>query len=130
MIQRQLLVGALVVVVAGLLTWLFWPTGGSGTSVQQAAGRLYQVKLTADDPHMGANTLTIDITPSTVDTVTIAPVMPQMGHALAPVTASAAEPGRYRAETTLPMTGQWEITVSLTGRAGADQVVIPLLVKG
>jgi hypothetical protein len=56
--------------------------------------------------------------------VTVEPAMPQMGHALAPITAGPAEPGRYEVgDVDLLMAGQWEITVSLN----AERVVIPLL---
>jgi YtkA-like len=116
--------GALIV---ALLVWLCWPSGDDGPTVQQATTGEHQVQLTVDDPRLGLNSLAVDIAPSTVDRVTVEPVMPQMGHALAPVTATAAGPGRYQAEITLPMTGQWEITVRL-GEAG--EVVFPLLVKG
>lgn len=56
--------------------------------------------------------------------------MAQMGHALAPVAAGPDGPGRFRAaDVGLPMSGQWEITVSLRGPGGPAQVVFPLLVK-
>jgi hypothetical protein len=56
--------------------------------------------------------------------VTVEPAMPQMGHALAPITAGPSEPGRYEVGgVDLLMAGQWEITVSLN----AERVVIPLL---
>jgi hypothetical protein len=127
--RRILVLAPAVAVLAAVLVFLLWPTGG-GPSVTQASGRLYQVRLTMDDPRRGTGVLTLDVTPSTVDTVSVEPVMPQMGHALSPVPAIPTAPGRYRAETTFPMTGQWEITVALRGPSGADQVVIPLLVKG
>jgi hypothetical protein len=127
--RRILVLAPAIVVLAAVLAFLLWPSGG-GPSVAQASGRLYQVRLTVDDPRLGTGVLTLDVTPSTVDTVTVEPVMPQMGHALSPVGATETAPGRYRAEITFPMVGQWEITVALHGPSGADQVVVPLLVKG
>ncbi|MFS8096742.1 FixH family protein [Lentzea alba] len=56
--------------------------------------------------------------------VTVEPAMPQMGHAIAPITAGPREPGHYQVGgVDLFMAGQWEITVSLS----AERVVIPLL---
>lgn len=127
--RRILILVPAVVVLAAVLTFLFWPSGG-GSSVAQASGRLYQVRVAAEDPRLGVSVLTIGVTPSTVDSVSIGPVMPQMGHALPPVPASPIAPGEYRAEATFPMAGQWEITVALHGPSGSDQVVVPLLVKG
>lgn len=118
-----------VAVAVALAVWLWWPSGSSA-SVQQATGKRYQVRLTVPDPRLGGNTLTLELAPSKADSVTVDPVMPQMGHALAPVPASPAGPGRYQAETTLPMTGQWEITVVVHDQSGADQIVFPLLVRG
>jgi nitrogen fixation protein FixH len=91
--------------------------------------------LSADNPKLGTNSLAVEVTdaagkPASLDAVTVEPVMPQMGHAFAPVTAVADGPGRYRAaETSLPMSGQWEIAVTLRGPGGTSQAVFPLLVK-
>ncbi|ANZ40179.1 hypothetical protein BBK82_33265 [Lentzea guizhouensis] len=71
--------------------------------------------------------------------VTVEPAMPQMGHAVAPITAAPLRPGHYRVGSVdLFMAGQWEITVSLstaststaslsTVSLSAGRVVIPLL---
>jgi nitrogen fixation protein FixH len=126
--------GVVAVVVAGLLAWLLWPSN-SGATVLTADTAQHSVRLSVDDPKQGANSLGLRITdhsgrPATVDSVTVEPVMPQMGHALSPVTAGAEAPGDYRAaDTVLPMPGQWEITVSLHAATGVEQVVFPLLVK-
>jgi hypothetical protein len=89
-----------------------------------------------DDPRAGPNSLGIEVTdragtPVAPDEVVVEPVMPQMGHAFAPVTAQPEGQGRFRAPTAdLPMAGPWQITVSLHDASGVDHVVLPLLVKG
>jgi nitrogen fixation protein FixH len=126
--------GVAAAAVVGLLAWLLWPSGDEATILTADTGQ-HSVQLSVDDPKQGANSLGLRITdhggrPATVDSVTVEPVMPQMGHALTPVTAGAEAPGSYRApDTVLPMPGQWEITVSLHAASGTEQVVFPLLVK-
>lgn len=120
--RRQFfLAAALVAVLAGVATWLLWP-GGEDAPRRIPAGP-YSIRL-ASTLHPGANTVEFDITdrqsaPAHPTRVTVAPAMPQMGHAVPPVAAAATGPGRYRAELDLPMSGQWEITVDLSGPAGA-----------
>jgi hypothetical protein len=130
----RLMFGAAALVVVGLLAWLLWPNGGQATVLTADTAR-HSVQLSVNDPKQGANSLGLRITdrggqPASVDSVTVEPVMPQMGHALSPVVAGAEAPGSYRAaDTVLPMPGQWEITVSLHAGGGTEQVVFPLLVK-
>ncbi|MBE1499226.1 hypothetical protein H4696_006326 [Amycolatopsis lexingtonensis] len=124
------LIVAVALVAAGLLTWLLWPGGGAKPTTQQAVSGPYTVQFSADRPRIGGNTFAVAVTGPAPDAVTIAPVMAQMGHALAPVPAGPDGPGRFRAaDVGLPMAGQWEITVSLRGPGGAAQVVFPLLVN-
>jgi hypothetical protein len=133
--QSLVIAAAVAVVAVATLAWLFWPKNSSGPTSAQAVAGPYSVTLSAENPKLGNNSLAIEVTdaagkPASLDVVTIEPVMPQMGHALAPITAGADGPGHYRAaETTLPMSGQWEITVILRGSTGTDQAVFPLLVK-
>ncbi|TCO48148.1 FixH family protein [Actinocrispum wychmicini] len=130
----KLTFGIAAAIVVGLLAWLLWPGSGSPT-VLTADTAQHSVQLSVDDPKQGANSIGLHITdhtgrPVTVDSVVVEPVMPQMGHALTPVTAGAEAPGSYRApDTELPMPGQWEITVSLRAAGDTEQVVFPLLVK-
>jgi hypothetical protein len=130
----RLVFGAAVAVVVGLVAWLLWPSSSQAT-VLSADTAQHNVKLEVDSPKQGANSIGLQITdragqPATVDSVTVEPVMPQMGHALTPVVAGSESPGRYRAAgTVLPMPGQWEITVSLHVASGTEQVVFPILVK-
>jgi nitrogen fixation protein FixH len=127
----KLTFGVAAVLVVGVLAWLLWPSGRTATVLTADTAR-HSVQLSVENPKQGSNTFGLRITdrggqPASVDSVTIEPVMPQMGHALAPVAAGAQAPGNYRAaNTVLPMPGQWEITVTLDG---TEQVVFPLLVK-
>lgn len=125
-----LLISVVAVLVAAILAWLLWPTGAGGSTVQRSAQGPYTVELSVDDPRQGGNVFGIVVTGAEPAVVTVEPVMPQMGHALAPSPAIAEGPGRYRTgDVLLPMPGQWEITVSLRGPAGSTRHVFPLLVK-
>ncbi|WP_280266773.1 FixH family protein [Nocardia wallacei] len=109
------------VVIAGLAAWLWWPEDGEEQSTRIPAGP-YLVRLTGP-LRVGANTVEFDITdrqenPATPTRVLVAPAMPQMGHAVPPATAEAIAPGHYRAAVELPMSGQWEITVDVSGPPG------------
>jgi hypothetical protein len=115
---------------------VFRATADSGATTTSASGSRYTVRLSVDDPRAGPNSLGIEVTdragtPVAPDEVVVEPVMPQMGHAFAPVTAQPEGQGRFRAPTAdLPMAGPWQITVSLHDASGVDHVVLPLLVKG
>jgi len=123
------LIAVVAVLATGLLAWLLWPSD-DGATVQRSTQGAYTVELSVTDPHQGGNVFTLEVSGATPDVVTLEPVMPQMGHALTPSPASVDGPGRYRTgHVLLPMPGQWEITVSLRGPAGATQHVFPLLVK-
>lgn len=130
-----LLIATVAVVVAGVLAWLWWPSAESGPTVLDASTASHSVRLSIDNPKAGDNTVSLTITDShgraaPLDEVTVEPVMPQMGHALVPVPAIATGDGAFRAApTALPMAGQWEITVTMRGAGGQDQVVFPLLVR-
>ncbi|EMD24386.1 FixH family protein [Amycolatopsis azurea] len=124
-----LLISVVAVLVAAIVAWLVWPSGG-GEQVQSSTQGPYTVRLSVEDPHQGGNVFALTVSGATPDVVTVEPVMPQMGHALAPSPAIAQAPGRFRTgDVLLPMSGQWEITVSLRGPSGSTQHVFPLLVK-
>ncbi|MTE17162.1 FixH family protein [Nocardia aurantiaca] len=125
MTRRNGLIAAAVVLVAALVTWWLWPSDNAKTLPRSAAGP-YQVRLSVSggSPRPGDNTVDLDITDqhgnaATPDRVSVEPAMPQMGHALPPSTAAAVTPGHYRATVTLPMPGQWEIAVRLSGAPGS-----------
>jgi len=133
--RRTIVAAAALVAVIALLALVFRATAGSGATTATASTPRYTVRLSVDDPRTGPNSLELEVTdaaghPATPEQVTVEPVMPQMGHALAPVTALPEAPSHYRAVTTdLPMAGPWQITVSLHDASGVDHVVLPLLVK-
>lgn len=122
MTAKRGLLTATVLVVAALLAWWLWP-GDSATAVSRMTAGPYSVRLDAGAPRTGDNAVNLEITTAqgesaTPDKVSLAPSMPQMGHALPPSTATAVTPGHYRATVHLPMPGQWEITVQLSGPQG------------
>lgn len=129
-----LLAAAAVLVLAGLAVFL-WPRGASGSTTASQSTATHTVALSMAEPKIGDNTVTLDVTdrrgqPAVLDTVRLEPVMPQMGHALPPLSAVAEGPGRYRARGHLfHMSGPWQLTVVLHGPTGSDRVVFPLLVK-
>ncbi|MET0134536.1 MAG: FixH family protein [Kibdelosporangium sp.] len=120
---------AAAAVVVAMLALLLWPSSPEAKTFTVQTVQ-HKVKLSVDDPRQGVNTFDLEVTdlagkPATVDSVTVELVMTQMGHALAPVPAARAEPGRFRAGAEITMPGQWEVTVSLPG---SEQAVFPLLV--
>ncbi|MEU3768900.1 hypothetical protein AB0E55_27920 [Amycolatopsis keratiniphila] len=124
-----LLISVVAVLAVAIVAWLVWPSSG-GVQVQRSTQGPYTVQMSVEDPHQGGNVFALTVSGATPDVVTLEPVMPQMGHALAPSPAIAEGPGRFRTgDVLLPMSGQWEITVSLRGPSGATQHVFPLLVK-
>ncbi|MER7212644.1 FixH family protein [Streptosporangium sp. NPDC020072] len=123
-----------VAVLAGAALWLLWPRGGSGPTVLRNGTEHYRVRLTVE--RSGTGPVTVDVAdlrgrPVTLRSVTVEPVMTNMGHALEPVPAVAQGPGRYRAERlALPMGGAWAFTVLMNGPGGTDRVTFPVLVTG
>ncbi|MGW4247446.1 FixH family protein [Nocardia sp. NPDC004722] len=92
--------------------------------MSRSAAGPYLVQLRVDSPHTGDNTVDLEITDqrgdsAAPDRVSVEPAMPQMGHALPPSTAAVVTPGHYRATVNLPMPGQWEIAVKLSGAPGS-----------
>ncbi|RZQ64473.1 hypothetical protein EWH70_10495 [Amycolatopsis suaedae] len=124
--------GVAGLVAVALLGWLLWPSAAAAPTVLQTSTKHFGVRLTVEDPKPGLNVIGIELTdpqgrPADARTVTVEPAMPRMGHALEPVPATAEAPGRYRATgTTLPMSGQWEITVAING---VERAVFGLLVN-
>jgi len=127
-VKRSVLVAlAVIVAVAGALVVL-WPRGVEAQPHLAESAQLRFV-LTPATTRSGVNSFDLRITdragnPAPGNEVVVEPAMPQMGHAIAPITAGPLEPGHYRVgDVGLFMAGQWEITVSLS----AERVVIPLL---
>lgn len=135
--RRPIVVAVLigVLLAVAVLAYLFWPNASTGPVVRNFSTGHYQLRLSTDRPHVGSNTITLDVAdtqgrPVQPDSVTIEPVMPLMGHALTPVTArSRGAAGHFVADdTTLTMSGQWELTVDVSGPLGREHAVFPLLV--
>jgi YtkA-like len=121
--------GVLAVVVAVLgAVVVFWPRAVEAQPYLAETAGLRFV-LTPASTRSGVNSFDLRITdrsgsPAQGSEVVVEPAMPQMGHAIAPITAGPVEPGRYEIrDVGLFMAGQWEITVSFS----AERVVIPLL---
>jgi len=115
-----------VIAVLGALIVL-WPRGIEAQP-QLAESSQLRFVLTPTSTKAGTNSFDLRITDRSGNAapgaeVVVEPAMPQMGHALAPITAAPLEPGHYQVGVDLLMAGQWEITVSL----GTERVVIPLL---
>lgn len=125
--KRNVLVGvAAVIAIVGALVVL-WPRSVEAQPHLAESAQLRFV-LTPASTKSGSNSFDLRVTDRSGNPaqgeVTVEPAMPQMGHAIAPITAGAVEPGHYRVGgVDLFMAGQWEITVSLS----AERVVIPLL---
>lgn len=128
--RPKMLIAAVALVVVAGVAWLLWPAGDAKASTQQAVSGPYTVQFSADPPRIGGNTFAVAVTGPAPDSVSVEPVMAQMGHAFPPVLAVPDGSGGFRATGVgLPMSGQWEITVSVRGPGGPAQVVFPLLVK-
>lgn len=127
--MKRYALGALagVIAIIGALVVL-WPRTVEAQPHLAESAQLRFV-LTPASTKSGVNSFDLRITdragnPAPGGEVVVEPAMPQMGHAIAPITAGPLEPGHYRVgDVGLFMAGQWEITVSLS----AERVVIPLL---
>jgi hypothetical protein len=134
MTRRSTGVVAAAAALIAVLALVFW-RGDTGPAVFTTSTAQHTVRLSIADLQRGTNSFGLEVTerdgtPAKVDSVTVEPVMPQMGHAIAPIEARTEAPGRFRAENAvLPMSGPWEITVSLHAAGETEHVVFPLLVK-
>ncbi|AXB45764.1 FixH family protein [Amycolatopsis albispora] len=133
--KKPVALGIAGAALLAVLAWLLWPAGSDGAASMEVAGQHHTVRLRVEAPKTGLNAFDLEVAdalghPAEGLEVTVEPVMAQMGHALEPVPATPRAPGRYHAaDTLLPMSGQWEITVRLRdGTAGTEELVFPLLV--
>ncbi|MDT7786621.1 MAG: hypothetical protein QOF58_5040 [Pseudonocardiales bacterium] len=126
--KRYVLIALAVVVAAAGALIILWPRTVEAQPHLAETAQLRFV-LTPASTKSGVNSFDLRITdlqgkPAQGNEVVVEPAMPQMGHAIAPITAGPLEPGHYQVgDVGLNMPGQWEITVSLS----AERVVIPLL---
>ncbi|WP_189246352.1 hypothetical protein [Streptosporangium pseudovulgare] len=114
-----MLAGLLAVIVAAFVV-----ARSSGGDPVTTAGTRYAVTVTAD-----RNTIDVRLGRGEADTVTVAAVMPAMGHAMPEVTARKTDPGHFVAEGDLfSMGGGWELSVRLTGPPGEETITFTTLV--
>jgi len=118
-------VSALAVVAAFAL--LFWPRPLDPVDVAGQAG-VHEVRLVVASPSVGARDVAVDVT-GDVERLVIAPTMAEMGHASAPVTGTPDGPGRFTASgVDFFMPGRWDVTVTVHGPDGTEDVVLPVLI--
>ncbi|MDH6580227.1 FixH family protein [Kitasatospora sp. MAP5-34] len=133
-LRVQAAVSAAVVAVVLLLTC--WPLhhGSAGVQLSGAsADYTVQVRLPRPSAAAGQADITVDRrdhAPVELERVTLAAVMPSMGHAMPALTAEPAGPGRYQTHGQLfLMAGSWQLTVSLNGPSGTETVTVPVAVS-
>lgn len=116
---------------AGVLAALLvFPTGacGGALSGSPGAGASGSYAVTLDAPTGAPAEITVrrhDGAPLRLDSVTVEPAMPQMGHALAPVVAQRTGPDRFATRgPLLTMPGPWEVLVLLGEGADTESVIV------
>jgi hypothetical protein len=132
--RQRLVVIAAIAAIVGAGIWFLWPKSTDDNATTATAGP-YRVQLTGESPKVGISPVTVEITgnggqPPTPDSVTFEPAMPQMGHATTPVAAVDQGDGRYQADVTLSMAGQWEITVRIVASGQVQEAVLSVTANG
>ncbi|WP_433432371.1 hypothetical protein [Nonomuraea sp. CA-141351] len=118
---RGLLVfaGLVAVVVAAFVV-----ARTSGADPVTTTGTRYAVTVTAE-----RNTIDVQLDKGEADTVTVAAVMPTMGHAMPEITARKTAAGHFVAEGDLfDMNGAWELSIRLAGPPGEETLTLNTLV--
>jgi hypothetical protein len=116
-----------VLAAVAALALLCWPRPLDPVAVAGQAGA-HQVRLVIESPSVGARDVTVDVT-GAVERLVVAPTMAEMGHAVAPVTATPVPPGHFRAAgVEFFMPGRWDVTVTVHGPDGSEDVVLPVLI--
>ncbi|MGN9847519.1 hypothetical protein ACTMTI_56610 [Nonomuraea sp. H19] len=114
---------AVCLLLAGVLLAVTSRWLGGGPESVQAAGTRYTVSVLPADP------LEVRVTSGKAETVTLAAVMPSMGHALPPVATVQADLGRFVAEEKVfVMDGVWELSITLSGDRGEETITVSMLV--
>ena len=136
---RLLTAAALLAIAAAILGWWAWPRPTSATVLHTGTAH-FAIAVTADYPRLGACDVEIVLTAressgaqTPIDAVQIQAIMPLMGYATQPVTASPITEGnsRFRAGgLPLMVTGPWELLVAINFPGGADYVTLPFWVSG
>ena len=117
------------VLAAAAVALLFWPRPSTPVDVTGYAGP-HQVRLLISTPTVGAHDVAVEVTDAaSAQRVVIAPVMVDMGHASAPVLATATVPGHFTAAgVEFFMSGRWDVAITVHGPDGATEVVLPVLI--
>ena len=136
---RLLTAAALVAIAAAILGWWAWPRPTSATVLHTGTAH-FVIAVTADHPRRGACDVEIVLTAREssgaqppIDAVQIQAIMPLMGYATQPVTASPITEGNSRFHAgglPLMVTGPWELLVAINFPGGADYVTLPFWVSG
>ncbi|MEU9831296.1 hypothetical protein AB0D67_07095 [Streptosporangium sp. NPDC048047] len=118
--------GLMLIGILGVVIIVFFAARASGGDPVTTAGAHYAVTVTAD-----RNTIDVRLDRGEADTVTVAAVMPAMGHAMPEVTARKTAPGHFVAEGDLfSMGGGWELSVRLAGPSGEETLTLTTLITG
>lgn len=131
----RLIGGVSLAVLAGVLTLvLSMSSNGDAPIVLHGTTAHYAVSLSVDRPRAGMSQVEVeahehDGSPAQLTKVLVAPAMPIMGHAAAPMDARPDGPGRYRAEIDLMMAGQWEVDIRLSGKDGTEHTTFPMMIS-
>lgn len=116
---------AVCLLAAGVLFAVTSRWLGGGPEIVEAAGARYTVIVLPADP------VEVRVTSGQAETVTLAAVMPSMGHALPPTGTVQAGPGRFVAEEDVfGMDGVWELSITLSGDRGEDVITVSAVVAG
>ncbi|MFG3437587.1 hypothetical protein ACGF0J_10125 [Nonomuraea sp. NPDC047897] len=114
---------AVCLLVAGVLFVVTSRWFGGGPEDVRAAGERYGVTVLTADP------VEVRVTSGEAETVTLAAVMPGMGHASPPVGTVPAGPGRFVAEKSVfGMDGVWELSITLSGAQGEEVINVSTVV--
>ncbi|KAB8191594.1 hypothetical protein FH608_030560 [Nonomuraea phyllanthi] len=121
--------GLRVLVLAGLVAVVvaaFVIARTSGPDPVTTTGTHYAVTVTAE-----RDAIDVELGRGEPDTVTVAAVMPTMGHAMPEVAARKTAPGHFVAEGDLfTMTGVWELSIRLAGPSGEETLTVNTLIGG
>jgi hypothetical protein len=120
--RAQVLMAICLLVGGGLFALTASWFGGAPESVQAADTR-YSVTVLPADP------IEVRVTSGKAETVTVAGVMPSMGHALPPVGTVQAGLGRFVAEEDMfTMDGIWELSITLSGTQGTEVITFSTVI--
>ncbi|WP_228001829.1 FixH family protein [Nocardia australiensis] len=127
--------GVVIAIVIAALAWRLWPST-PGPVVLKTGTPDHLVSISIDTVRVGTTDIDVAIsdrtgTPIGHAALRVQAIQPLMGHAGAPVVATAAGSGHFHvAAVPLMMTGPWELRLSIDTHNGIDQLTVPLWVGG